>query len=303
MAATKQAKVVVMVGPTASGKTALSIRLAKLFKGEIISADSRQVYRGLNIGTEKITTAEMAGVPHHLINIRDPNQQYTALDFKTDAEVLINSITSRQRLPIVVGGTFFYINTWLGRVSVPKVPPDPNLRKQLETKSTVQLQAELTEIDFQRAATIDSKNRRRLVRALEIAQALGKVPPPAPLAKTGQIISLGLKTNRDDLRHRIHQRAKAALAEGLVNETKSLLASGLTQNRLNEIGLEYRLALEHLNGLYDESVLLQKIEEKNWQYAKRQLTWLKQDDEIKWFEPNQLPMITAAVEDFINASK
>ena len=135
MALTKQAKVVVIVGPTASGKTTLSLELAKLFNGEIISADSRQVYKGLDIGTEKITTAEMAGVPHHSIDVCDPSEQYTALDFKTDAEALVNSITKRGRLPIVVGGTFFYINTWLGLVSLPEVAPDPDLRERLETKN------------------------------------------------------------------------------------------------------------------------------------------------------------------------
>ena len=300
MAKNNQAKVVAIVGPTASGKTTLSLELAKLFNGEIISADSRQVYQGLNIGTEKITPAEMAGVPHHLIDVCLPERQYTALDFKTDAEALVQSITERGRLPIIVGGTFFYIDAWLGRVSLPEVAPNQDLRKRLEEKSTAELQAELVKIDSERAATIDTANRRRLIRAIEIGQALGRVPPSPPLKPTHQVLSFGLKTDRDDLLRKIHERAKEALKKGLVEETKSLLVGGLSKERLNEIGLEYRLVIEHLDGLYDEKTLLRKISEKNWQYAKRQLTWLKKDPEIKWFNPGEVANIIDVVKGFIN---
>ena len=143
---------------------------------------------------------------------------------------------------------------------MPEVAPNPDLRKRLEEKSTAELQAELVKIDSERATTIDTDNRRRLIRAIEIRQALGRVPPSPPSLKpTHQVLSLGLKTDRDDLRRRINERAGAALKKGLIDETRSLLESGLTRDRLNEIGLEYRLVLEHLDGLYDETTLLKKI--------------------------------------------
>ena len=147
-------KVIVIVGPTAVGKTALSIHLAKLFKGEIISADSRQIYHQLDIGTEKITTEEMDGVPHHLISSVDPSEQYTALNFKTDADKLIKEIKGREHLPIIVGGTFFYINVWLGRANLPNVPPGKVLRKKLDTKSNTELYQQLAKTDPNRAGTI-----------------------------------------------------------------------------------------------------------------------------------------------------
>ena len=296
---TDKPKVIVIVGPTAVGKTALSIRLAKLFKGEIISADSRQIYRQLDIGTEKITTEEMSSVPHHLISSIEPNEQYTALDFKTDTDKLIKEIKQREHLPIIVGGTFFYINAWLGRANLPNVPPNQPLRKKLTAKSSDELYQELIKADRDRANTIDKNNKRRLIRALEISNALGKVPPPKPIKKNHTALLIGLKIDRDELRQRITARAKEALKKGLVEETKSLLAGGLSKKRLNEIGLEYRLVIEHLDGLYDQATLLKKIGEKNWQYAKRQLTWLKKDSEIKWFGPDDFPAITAEVEKFI----
>ena len=293
-------KIIVIVGPTAVGKTALSIRLAKLFNGEIISADSRQIYRQLDIGTEKITAEEMEGVPHHLISLIDPNEQYTALNFKNDADKLIDEIKQRGHLPIIVGGTFFYINVWIGRASLPNVPPNRTLRKKLATKSAAWLYQQLTKTDPNRASTIDKNNKRRLIRALEISDALGQVPPPEPIEKNHNPLIIGLKIDPDKLRQKIIKRADEALKKGLVAETKSLLADGLSKERLNEIGLEYRLVIEYLDELYDQTTLLKKISEKNWQYAKRQLTWLKKDPEIKWFNPTDLQAITAEVKNFIN---
>ena len=168
-------KILVVVGPTASGKTGLAIELAKRFNGEVISADSRQVYRGLDIGTAKTTKEEMDGVPHHLIDVADPKEVYNASDFKQGAEAAIADIVARGKLPIVAGGTFFYVDILLGRVALPDVPPNEQLRKKLEEKSAAELYQELQAKDPRRAAEIDPQNKRRVIRALEIARELDYV--------------------------------------------------------------------------------------------------------------------------------
>ncbi len=165
-------KILVIVGATASGKTALSIDLAKQYTGEIISADSRQIYKTLNIGTGKVTTKEMDGIPHHLIDVVYPTETYNADDFKKDAKKAIVDIISRGHLPIIAGGTFFYVDTLLGRITTPNVPPNPQLRRTLEAMSAEELYNELRERDQRRALEMDPQNKRRLVRALEIISAL-----------------------------------------------------------------------------------------------------------------------------------
>ncbi len=293
-------KIVVIVGPTASGKTALSIELAKEFAGEVISADSRQVYKGLDIGTEKVTETEMEGVVHHLIDVTKPTTVYTAVDFARDTAAAITEITGREKLPIIAGGTFFYIDTLLGRVVAPKVKPQPKLRTELETKSTEVLYLKLQELDPVRAITIDPHNQRRLVRAIEVATVLGKVPAPATTPCPYDVLMLGIVTNRDALRTRIRTRAQEALTKGLVEETQSLLKSGITRARLSEIGLEYRIIMEYINGDLDEAALIQKLEEKNWQYAKRQLLWLKRDESIVWVDRTDVPSVKDLVSDFLS---
>ena len=277
-------KVVIIVGPTASGKTGLAIKLAQEFPSEVISADSRQVYRRLDIGTEKVTEEEMVGVPHHLLDVVDVDTIYTAVDYAKDAATAISDISSRNSLPIVAGGTFFYIDTLLGRISTPEVPPNLTLRAQLELLSTEELAAQLEQLDPARAANIDTNNHRRLTRAIEIATALGSVPKSQPVDCPYDVLMIGIETDRDVLRTRIRNRAQEALTKGLVEETKNLLASGVSKERLSEIGLEYRLIMEYLDGDLNDEQLIQKLEEKNWQYAKRQLTWLKRDKSIQWFD-------------------
>ena len=300
---TKKQKLVVIVGPTASGKTALSIMLAKRFGGEVISADSRQVYCGLDIGTEKVSPSEMDGVPHHLINVVDPTTVYTAADFARDAADAINALTARNHLPIVAGGTFFYIDALLGTVELPAVPPDPELRAQLEQLPAEKLFASLQHLDSTRAATIDRHNKRRLIRALEIVKALGSVPPNTTLPESEHeqydVLWLGIKTDKNVLRARLRARAAAALERGLIEETKQLLENGVSKERLMEIGLEYALVIEFLEEKISSSELLQKLEEKNWQYAKRQLMWLKRNEKITWFSREDTEMFMQEVEMFV----
>ncbi len=169
-------KIVVIVGQTGSGKTALSLTLAEKFNGEVINADSRQVYKGLDIGTEKITEADMRGVPHHLLSILSPREVYDAKQFAADADAAITDITNRTKLPIVAGGTFFYIDLLLKKISAAPVPPNPALRAELEAYDESELFAQLQQKDPKRAQNIDKHNKRRLMRALEILHVLPSVP-------------------------------------------------------------------------------------------------------------------------------
>lgn len=295
-------KIIVVVGPTASGKTSLSITLAKKFSGEVISADSRQVYKNLDIGTEKITKEETQGVPHHLIDVCEINTVYTAVDFKQDGEAAIAEIINNKNLPILAGGTFFYIDTLLGKVTTPEAPPNPKLRAELEKKDTAVLYESLLKLDPRRAEDIDPHNKRRIVRALEVVAALGTVPElPEATELPYDICMIGIEVDKKELRTRIRRRAEEALTRGLIEETQQLLESGVTKARLSEIGLEYRVVMEYLDNDIDEAGLIQKIEEKNWQYAKRQIMWLKRDDSIQWIELNEINKITAEVEKFLTS--
>lgn len=296
---TKKPKTLVIVGATASGKTSLSIKLAKQFNGEVISADSRQIYRKLDIGSGKVTKEEMDGISHHLIDIVDVGDTYNATDFKRDGEKIIAEITERNALPIIAGGTFFYVDTLLGRITAPAVPPNPALRTKLEALSTEELYAELRERDPERATTIDPNNGRRLVRALEIVASLGKVPV-IPTSTPYDTLILGVQREKEELRNRFHARATEWLTNGFMDEIKSLLDSGITESQLQEIGFEYLLGVEFFKGELTEVEFLQKFVEKNWQYAKTQNTWLKKDDSIVWVDANNLTEIETVITNWLD---
>lgn len=292
-------KIVVIVGPTASGKTGLSIAIAKEFNGEVISSDSRQVYKGLDIGTEKVTTGEMEGVAHHLLDVVEPSIVYTATDYKRDATKVTEDIFVRGHLPIIAGGTFFYVDTFLGRISTPEVPPNPELREELEKLTASELYKRLETLDPKRAANIDPHNHRRLMRSIEVADALGTVPPQEESECPYDLLMIGIETDRKELRARIRARAQEALTKGLVEETQALLNDEVSRERLSEIGLEYRIIMEYMDGDLTDEELIQKLEEKNWQYAKRQLTWLRRDESIEWFEREDIESIFSRVREFL----
>lgn len=293
-------KIIVVVGPTASGKTSLSIELAKMFDGEVISADSRQVYKALDIGTEKVSKDDMEDIPHHLIDVVDINTVYNVSDFKRDASLSIEKITKKKKLPIVAGGTFFYIDALLGRIATPEVPPDLQLRAHLEEMSIESLHHSLEELDPARAFEIGPHNKRRIIRALEIVKSLGKVPAETQQECPFEVLMIGIAVDKKVLRERIAKRAQEALTRGLVVETQKILGSGTSRERLSEIGLEYRLVMDYLDGNLTDLELIQKMEEKNWQYAKRQRTWLKRDLSIKWFERTDIGSITDTVQSFLH---
>lgn len=291
-------KILVVAGPTASGKTSLAIKLAKRFSGEVISADSRQVYRGLDIGTAKVTEAEMDGVPHHILDVADVDTVYSADDFKRDGTRAIEAIIEKGHLPIIAGGTFFYVDVLLGKTSPPEVPPNPALRTELETKSLAELQALLAEQDPRRATTIDTENPRRLIRALEVVDALGAVPPLLDSESPYGVLTLGIKTEKAALREKFRGRAEDWASGPFEAEVRKLLADGVTRERLSEIGFEYLLMLSYIDGKLDRDEFIQRCIEKNWQYAKRQNMWLKRDETIKWFEADN-EAVFAEVERFL----
>ena len=265
-------KIICVVGPTASGKTAKAVALARERNGEVISVDSRQVYTLLDIGAEKASAQEMQGVPHHLISIRDPKEVYSAADFVADATRLIEDITKRGKLPILAGGTHFYFDALLHGLP-PETPPNEVLRAQLETLTDEELYTKLLDTDPERAATIDPKNRRRVVRALEIVEALGKVPTRAPL-RTYAVEWFVMRREPEELWKRISEREAAKFPRGLVEEVRKV-REHVGDDRLNELGLEYRIVGEYLRGERDEASLLPALESALFDYARRQEAWLR----------------------------
>lgn len=262
-----------IAGPTASGKSSRAVAEALARGGEVISVDSRQVYRGLDIGTEKITPKEMQRVPHHLIDIRGPNETYSAGDFVDDATLLIAEISARDKLPILAGGTHFYFDALLHGLPA-RVDPNHELRERLETLSSEELFAEVVKRDPRRATEIDPKNRRRLIRALEIIESEGFVPPRPKKAARYKTEWIVINPPMKELRERIEARLKSALARGLVDEVRRI-QSEVGEKRLNEFGLEYKIIGEYLRGERSEETLLPTLVSKLAQYARRQKAWLR----------------------------
>ena len=279
---TMTTQILCIAGPTASGKSSRAVEEATVRGGEVISVDSRQVYRGLDIGTEKITVAEMRGVPHHLIDIREVKENYSAGDFVADATRLIAEISARGKLPILVGGTHFYFDALLSGLPT-GVDANPALREGLEKLSTEELYARVRSADARRASELDPKNRRRLIRALEIIDSLGTVPPRGSTAPPfGTRLNLVkyevewvvIDPPREELRARIDTRLVSALERGLIEEVRRVRET-VGDTRLNELGLEYKVVGEFLRGERTEESLLPTLSAKLWQYARRQKAWLR----------------------------
>jgi tRNA dimethylallyltransferase len=281
-------KVIAIVGPTASGKTALSIEIAKRFGGEVVSADSRQVYRGMNLGSGKVTPEEMDSIPHHLLDVADPMTVYTSADFKRDAEAALRNIIARNKLPVVAGGSFFYMELLRGKMTAAPVEPNYVFREQLEQYSDAELLEQLRASDPRRAETIDPQNRRRLIRALEIIDALGAVPEPHPVNSPYDWLVLGIDMPQAQLHERIRARILERLAAGMLEEARHLHANGVTWERMDELGLEYRYMAAHLTGQLTYEEMVEQLDVRTRQFAKRQLTWLKRDTDIIWLQPGDL---------------
>ena len=280
----KKPKIIAIVGPTASGKSSLGIYLAKKLNGEIISADSRQVYKGLDIGTGKVTKKEMQGVKHHLLSVASPKKQFTVDDFVRLAERAHSNILQNDRMIIVVGGTGLYVDALLGRIAYPNVPPNPKLREQLEQRTAKQLLAQLQKLDPRRAANIEPDHKRRLIRAIEIAKAVGRSPAPSDGAGQSpyNVLWLGLSPAPEKLKKNIRMRLFARIRTGMIAEAKKLHAAGLSYKRMEELGLEYRSLARYLQNKISKDELKKEITQGNWQYAKRQSKWFKRNKAIHW---------------------
>tara|TARA_B100000508_G_scaffold135561_1_gene127521 strand:+ start:1817 stop:2713 length:897 start_codon:yes stop_codon:yes gene_type:complete len=293
-------KVIAIVGPTSSGKTSLSIEIAKKFNGEVISADSRQVYKGMDIGTGKVTTEEMGDVPHHLLDVVEPMNVYTAADFERDSLATTEDIVSRNRLPVFAGGTFFYLDILRGKMQPAPVEPNPTLRAELEKLSDQELLEKLQASDPKRAESIDPDNRRRIIRSLEIIDALGAVPKPVVTDSQYDWLILGIDIEKEKLHHNIHARLLQRIEEGMIEEAKRLHQEGISFERMDELGLEYRYLAKLLKKEITEEEMIPELETKIKQFAKRQLTWLKRDKEIVWVEPKNYEVIFRLVADFLS---
>lgn len=292
-------KVLVILGPTASGKSDLAVALAKKFKGEVISADSRQVYEGLAIGTGKITKKEMKGVKHHLLDVISPKKTFTVEEFQRLAEKAIENILKKKKLPIICGGTGFYIQAIVENKIFPNVPPNPKLRKSLEKKSAQELFFMLVKKDVRRASNIDFNNKVRLIRALEIAEFLGSVPELATLPRKYEFLQIGIKTDDKKLKERIQKRLVKRIKSGMLKEAIRLHKAGLSWKRMEDLGLEYRYMARLLQNKISEKQFMHELNQEIWRYAKRQKTWFKKDKTIRWFTFNQKSKIEKAVKSFL----
>ena len=275
-------KLIVILGPTASGKSALAVWLAKRFGGEIISADSRQIYRGLDIGTGKIAKREMRGILHHLLSFQNPKRGFSADQFRKLAERKIRDIRKRAHLPFLVGGTGFYIDAVARGIKYPKVAPNQKLRKALGGKPTKELYRILRALDPARAKTIDRNNPRRLIRAIEIAEATKEPLPKLAEEKTYDALFIGIRRPRPELRRRIRAAIRKRVQRGLLRETRNLIQREIPEKRLAELGLDYGIAADYLKHRISREAMLAKLESATWRYAKRQETWFRKHRDIHW---------------------
>jgi tRNA dimethylallyltransferase len=267
-------KIFVVCGPTATGKSDHAVQLARKINGEIISADSRQVYKGLDIGSGKITKREMKGIPHHLLDVASPKRVFSVAQYKKLAHKAIKDIVKRGKTPIICGGTGFYIDTVVFNTTIPEVKPNNTLRKELEKLSLEALSLRLQTLDPERHESIDIYNRVRLVRAIEIAEALGKVPKQTreALYDTKWVY---LDFPDEVLKARIHTRLLKRMKQGMLAEVQKLHDEGISWKRLEMLGLEYRFLAEYLQNKKDKETMLATLESAIWHYAKRQRTWFK----------------------------
>ena len=273
---------IVIVGPTASGKSALAVSLAEQIGGEVVSADSRQVYKGLNLGSGKITARETKGIPHHLLDEASPRQTFSAARFRTLGMRALRDIVRRRKIPIVCGGTGFYIRALVDGIALPEVKPNQALRKKLAALPAEKLFTLLRRKDPARAATIDAKNPHRLIRALEIAEALGKVPthPPKPIPY--ETLFIGVRKEKKELERAIRRRFTARMKKGMLAEVRKLHAGGLSWERLESFGLEYRALALFLEKKITKEEMEAAVIRESVAYAKRQMTWFSHDPRVHW---------------------
>lgn len=281
----KKQKLIVILGPTATGKTSLSIKLAKIFSGEIISADSRQVYKGLDIGSGKITKKEKNGIRHYLLDIASPKRRFTVAQYQKLATKAVKNIQKRGKLPFLVGGTGFYIQSVVDNIAIPEVRPNWTLRKKLEKISAEEIFLILKNLNPARAKTIDPKNPRRLIRAIEIALAHHRRPTSVTYRRraslTFDVMQIGIKKDKEELKILIHKRLQKRIKD-IIAEVNKMHENNLSWKRLEELGLEYRFVAQYLQGNIPYQEMSDKLQKEIEHFAKRQMTWFKRDKRIHW---------------------
>jgi tRNA dimethylallyltransferase len=281
----------VLIGPTAVGKTKMSIELAKAFHGEIISGDSMQIYRKMDIGTAKIKSSEMEGIPHHLIDIKDPHESFSVAEFQELVREKIIEIRSRGKLPMIVGGTGLYIQSVLYDYHFSEAPSDEefriNLENLVENEGSQYLHNQLVNIDPESAKKIHPHNVRRVIRALEVYHCTGKTATELQKTQLPEMLydaaMIGLTMEREKLYGRINKRVDLMLQEGLMNEVEGFYQEGL-RNCQSIQAIGYKELYEFFDGSISLENAVEKLKQNSRRYAKRQLTWFRNKMDVKWFD-------------------
>lgn len=310
----------ILTGPTASGKTALSIRLAQALNGEIISADSMQVYRHMDIGSAKITAAEMAGIPHHLIDVLEPEEEFNVVRFQAMAKAAMEDIRQRGKLPIIVGGTGFYIQALLYDIDFTENPGCPDIRKELEelgeTRGSDYLHQLLARIDPESAALIHSHNKKRVIRAIEYYKMTGRTISDHNREERKKhspyrFYYYVLNCERDLLYEQINRRIDRMIGQGLVAEVSRLKQAGCSRGMVSMQGLGYKEILDYLDGRLSLPEAITVLKRDTRHFAKRQLTWFKRERDVRWlnlkdFNHDREAVLSHILEEFLreeNAAK
>lgn len=295
---------VIITGPTGIGKTELSLELAKKYKGEIISSDSMQIYKKLNIGTAKIDLNNTS-IPHHMIDIVEPSDNFTVADFKNSAKKIISDINNRGGLPFLVGGTGLYINSLVYNLDFTETEPDyeyrDELREILEEEGSEFLYEKLQDQDRDMAEKIHKNNGQRIIRALEILKSGNKKGDNfREENKDYNLIYIGLNMDRAKLYEKINQRVDKMIDLGLVDEVKNLLDEGLDKNSQSLKAIGYKEVISYLDSEIDFAEMVDLIKKNSRHYAKRQLTWFRRDKRIKWFD-RESDTILSDIENYIDS--
>jgi len=287
--------VIAIVGPTASGKSALALRVAERLRGEIVSADSRQLYRGMDIGTAKPSAAERARVPHHLIDVAEPGDRYDVFQYQRDARAALANIRSRGRIAVVVGGTGLYVRALLDALDLGALPHDPALRARLEREDPSTLHERLRAIDPEAAERVDPRNTRRVVRYLEVASIAGR---PVSRARGTPLpaLRIGLRPPREALIAAIERRVREMVDAKVLDETQRLIERGIDPALPSMSAHGYVHWAAHLRGEIDIETAIARTARDVRSYSRRQMTWFRRDPAIRWYDPTAEDPLAAIVE-------
>ena len=305
-------KIIVIVGPTAVGKTYISVELAKKLNTEIISADSMQIYKGMNIGTAKITEEEKQGIIHHMIDIINPDEEYSVSEFKYDAEKIIDRLLSENRIPIIVGGSGLYVNSLIYDLDFGNTKSNKKLREYYtyyyKEHGEDALYDKLLKIDPVAAEKIHKNNIKRIIRALEVYDITGVKfselnTDIRKKSNKYDCILIGLSMERKVLYERINQRVDEMLSNGLVDEVSSLINKGYGKNLVSMRGIGYKEIIEYLEGNTDYEEAVNTLKQNTRRFAKRQYTWFLKDENVKWFSmdnPSEIDKTLDSIVEYIS---